>query len=129
VPYGASFLLIRQPQLETLTYAGIGTYCLDLPDTLRSVTFKHVVAPGAQAFVPELPHGVRTVDMSESDITDELGIPELPDTVTKLQLPAEYTHYIGNLPAQLEYLDTGYKYNKALGVLPATLKQLYIKCS
>jgi FNIP Repeat len=66
--------------------------------------------------------------MSESDITDQYGFPALPDTVTDLKLPAEYTHYIGNLPSQLEILDTGYKYNKALGVLPATLKELYIKC-
>jgi hypothetical protein len=127
VPYGASILLTRQPQLTTLTYEGIGTYCLDLPDSVRSVTFKHVVAPGEQAFVPDLQHGITHVDMSESDITDQYSVPAIPDTVTHLMLPAEYTHDIGNLPSQLEVLDTGYKYNKELGVLPATLEQLYIR--
>jgi hypothetical protein len=128
VPYGASFrLLARQPQLTTLTYEGIGTYCLDLPDSVRSVTFKHVVAPCTQAFVPDLLHGITHVDMSESDITDQYSVPAIPDTVTHLMLPAEYTHDIGNLPSQLEVLDTGYKYNKALGVLPPTLRELYIR--
>eukprot|EP00953_Heterococcus_sp_UTEX-ZZ885_P033579 17454-Heterococcus_DN1.PRE.1 len=84
-------------------------------------------APPPGALAPELPHGVTHVDLSESDIIDQYSFPDIPDTVTKLQLPAEYTHHIGNLPTQLEYSDVGYKYNKALGVLPATLKQLYIK--
>jgi hypothetical protein len=127
VAYGASFVMARQPQLTTLTYEGIGTYCLDLPGSVRSVTFKHVVAAGEQAFVPDLQRGITHVDMSESDITDQYSVPAIPDTVTHLMLPAEYTHDIGNLPSQLEVLDTGYKYNKALGVLPATLKQLYIR--
>jgi FNIP Repeat len=102
-----------------------GDCSINIPDSCRTVTFKHTAAPGALA--PELPHGVTHVDLSESDITDQYSFSDLPDTVTKLQLPAEYTHHIGNLPTQLEYLDVGYKYNKALGVLPATLKQLYSK--
>jgi hypothetical protein len=132
-PRGVQTLHVKNLQLcmaalpQTLTALHVeGGYCtVNIPDSCRTVSFKHIAAPGALA--PELPHGVMHVDLSESDITALADFPELPDTVTKLQLPSEFTHYIGNLPSQLECLDTGYKYNQRLGALPATLKQLYIK--
>jgi hypothetical protein len=124
----------EQSHLQELTIEGRACCTWQLPATLRTYTVLHARTAELHALLPaELPHSVQVYDVSQSgievysELVDQLR--PLPDSITVLRLPHSLRQLKTDdrLPAHLEVLDTGYCFNSFLGVLPATLRELYIK--
>jgi hypothetical protein len=124
----------EQSHLQELTIEGRACCTWLLPASLRTYIVLHARTAELHALLPvELPHSVQEYDVSQSgivvysELVDELR--PLPDSITVLRLPHSLRQLKTDdrLPAHLEVLDTGYCFNSSLGVLPATLRELYIK--
>jgi hypothetical protein len=133
-------------RVKELIIEGTANVLLDVLASLRSITVRRAaVVAGSTAAVaaaanyvcrlPPVPYGVTVVDASESGIVQDYFLcgvqPEgrLPDSITVLKLPNTLRVLRYQLPAHLEVLDTGYRYNASLGVLSPELRELYIKRS
>jgi FNIP Repeat len=64
-------------------------------------------------------------------LTEFYTLSDLPDTLTTLRLPEcarlSPPEAVVVVPQRLEVLDTGYSFNSPIGVLPPTLRELYMK--
>jgi hypothetical protein len=120
-------------KLSELHIEGLASPAWMLPESLRTVTVQRAVVAGRTLLPDRMPLGVQLFDVSDSDIvhvftlSDNDNLKPLPDTVTVLKLPHKLRYYSGHIPKHLEVLDTGFCFRSCLGVLPPTLKELYIK--
>jgi hypothetical protein len=119
-----AFYVVLPPKLEKL-------YTIDCsPLAWDSLPFKllelHIF--NRRSELPTLHRGLLKLQMhSLNKMTMDIPLEKIPNTVTHLKLAETQTIKVPEWPSQLQVLDVGAKYLHALGELPDTVTELYVK--